>query len=466
MIRKLLVGLAASCLAGAACATTYTYIGPNFQFTGGVGYTTSMSITGTFTTASPLPGNMALTDIGPAPGGLNLVTGWSFTDGVNTYTKANSIPLGNLWTNFMVQTDGQGNINGFYIQLSGPPPPNSLFQPMHVITMTTPGSPRSLAMDAAPCQVVPVLTCTGIGSGANFGESTSSGAFTPNGLAAPTITNAFGAATVPINGSTSLTFHINNPNAGVVLTGVAFIDTLPAGLIVATPSNLSSTCGGTATAAAGSGIISLSGGTMAAGVSCAISVNVTGISVGSKENSIQVTSTEGGIGNTSQAFISVMAPPAIIKVFGAPSISVKGSTRLDFTIRNNNIAQLLSGVSFTDTLPAGLIIATPSGLNGDCDGIVTAIQGAGTITLAGATIAPSASCSIEVIVTGTTGGTKNNTTGNVTAAESGAGGTASARLVVQEAATVSTLEPRMLSALILLLLAGGFALLAARKPPR
>src|SRR5690242_2261666 len=47
----------------------------------------------------------------------------------------------------------------------------------------------------------------------------------------PAITKAFGAAAIPLNTSTSLTFTITNPNGATDLTGVSFSDTLPAGLI-------------------------------------------------------------------------------------------------------------------------------------------------------------------------------------------------------------------------------------------
>jgi hypothetical protein len=69
----------------------------------------------------------------------------------------------------------------------------------------------------------------------------------------PTIVKSFGAASIPLNGSTSLSFTINNPNVSTTLTGVGFTGTLPAGLVVSTPNGLTGSCGGgTVTATAGS----------------------------------------------------------------------------------------------------------------------------------------------------------------------------------------------------------------------
>jgi fimbrial isopeptide formation D2 family protein len=246
----------------------------------------------------------------------------------------------------------------------------------------------------------------------------------------PSITKAFGAAQIPLNGTTSLTFTINNPNTNLALTGIAFTDSLPAGLVVATPNALNNTCGGTATAVAGSGSISLSGGTLAASASCTVSVNVQGTTAGVKNNSVTVSSTEGGIGNTSNASITVVGAPVLIKAFGAASIPLNGSTSLTFTIQNNNPTGF-TGVAFSDTLPAGLVISTPNGLTGSCGGgTITATQGTNVISLSGGTIAANSSCTFSVNVTGIAAGTQNNTTGNITSTEGGTGGTASASINV------------------------------------
>jgi mucin-19 len=247
----------------------------------------------------------------------------------------------------------------------------------------------------------------------------------------PTITKAFGAATLPVNGTTSLTFTITNPNTGVSLSGLAFTDNLPAGLVVAPTPNLTSTCGGTATAVAGASSASLSAGTLAASASCTVSLSVQGTTAGVKNNSVQVTSTQGGTGNTSNASVTVTAPPVLSKAFGAASVPLNGSTSLGFTIQNNNTTQSLSGIGFTDTLPAGLVISTPNGLTGTCGaGTIAATQGTSAIGLSGATLAQSGSCTFSVNVTGTAVGQQNNTTGAVTSTEGGTGGTASASIAV------------------------------------
>jgi uncharacterized repeat protein (TIGR01451 family) len=247
----------------------------------------------------------------------------------------------------------------------------------------------------------------------------------------PAITKAFGASTIALNATTSLTFTVTNPNAGVAFTGVAFTDNFPAGLVVATPNNLSSTCGGTSTAVAGSSQASLTGGTLVVSGSCTVSLNVQGTTAGAKNNSVQVSSVEGGTGNTSNASLTVTAPAVIVKAFGAASIPLNGSTSLSFTIQNNNTVQSLSGVGFIDTLPAGLVVSTPNGLTGSCGGgTITATQGTGAISLSGATLASSSSCNFGVNVAGVLAGAQNNTTGAVISTEGGTGGTASANLVV------------------------------------
>jgi len=59
-----------------------------------------------------------------------------------------------------------------------------------------------------------------------------------------TVSKAFGAATIPLGGTTSLTFTIGNPDATATQTGVLMNDSLPAGLVVATPNGLTGACDG------------------------------------------------------------------------------------------------------------------------------------------------------------------------------------------------------------------------------
>jgi hypothetical protein len=121
---------------------------------------------------------------------------------------------------------------------------------------------------------------------------------------------------------------------------------------------------GTVTATEGSSTISLSGETFLV-PTCGITVNVTGTTAGAKTNtSGNVSSTNGGTGNTATASLTVVAPPHIIKTFkfGAP-IPLNGTMGMGLAIDNPNLTVSLTGLTFTDTLPAGLVVATPNGLS-------------------------------------------------------------------------------------------------------
>jgi hypothetical protein len=252
------------------------------------------------------------------------------------------------------------------------------------------------------------------------------------------ITKAFGAATVAPGGSTTLSFTITNPNAAVSLSGIGFTDNLPGGVVVATPNGLTGSCGGgTIAATAGSGGISLTNATLAAGASCTFSLNVLAITEGVKNNTTTpVTSNEGGNGNAATATIRVASPPTLTKAFTDSELQLLGpsnTTALSFTLRNPNTVTTLTALAFTDTLPAGLIVSTPNGVTGSCGGgTITATAGSNSIILSGGTLAAGTSCTFSVNVTGIAIGVQTNTTSSVTSIEAQPGAPATASTSVDD----------------------------------
>jgi trimeric autotransporter adhesin len=245
----------------------------------------------------------------------------------------------------------------------------------------------------------------------------------------PSISKNFGAATVVLNGTTSLTFTLSNPNVNSTLNGLGFTDTFPSGLVVAagTPTN---TCGGSLSASGGT--VSLSAVTLGPGANCTVGVTVQVTALATLTNIVQPTSTNGGTGSVASASLAVVGPPTLSKSFGASSIAVGGSTTLSFALQNNNTGTTLHNVGFSDTLPAGLAIATPNGLTGSCGGgTITATAGTGVVSLSGAALnAGGGSCAFSVNVTGTAAGVDTNTTGAPTSTEGGSGTPASASITV------------------------------------
>jgi hypothetical protein len=128
----------------------------------------------------------------------------------------------------------------------------------------------------------------------------------------------------------------------------------------------------------------------------------------------------------------VVAPPDVSADFGAAVIDAGASTPLTFTITNpapNTV--WLQFVALATTLPDGLAVASPNGVNGTCGGTVTAPAGSQSIGLAGGAVSPGSSCTFSVDVTGVDPGPATVTSGAVGSANGGAGGTATAVLVVR-----------------------------------
>jgi arabinogalactan endo-1,4-beta-galactosidase len=124
-------------------------------------------------------------------------------------------------------------------------------------------------------------------------------------------------------------------------------------------------------------------------------------------------------------------PPTITKAFGSPGVNLGADTTLTFTVSNSNNSDSLSGIGFTDNLPAGLLVSTPNGLTGSCgNGTIAASAGSTSVSLAGATLSAGGSCNFVVNVTGSALGPQNNVTTAVTSAEAGNGDAASAKITV------------------------------------
>jgi hypothetical protein len=309
------------------------------------------------------------------------------------------------------------------------------------------GDTCTLAVNVNGTQTGNVSNTTGAVSSTNAGTGAASNTATMNVVGAPTIQKAFGAATIPLNGTTTLSFTITNPAANPTSAdGIAFSDTLQSGLQVASPNGLSNTCGGSVTATAGLSSISLLGGSIATpGATCTVTVSVTGTQSGNVPNTTSaVSSTNGGTGAVSNtANLIVVSPPTIQKAFSASTIPLNGTTTLTFTITNPNSATDFTGVAFSDmlpTTPGTIVVGSTPNVNNGCGGTVTATAGAGSISLANGNVTHNGQCTLKVDVKGTVAGNVSNITGAVSSTEGGTGTASNIATLTVEAAVPPTIQ--------------------------
>lgn len=205
--------------------------------------------------------------------------------------------------------------------------------------------------------------------GANTG-TTGSAAATLVAVLPPVIEKIFASNPILAGGISKLTFLITNPNPDTALSGVAFSDTLPispgAMVVAPTPNALISDCG-TPTFSPGAGAASLTftNGTIAAGGTCTVSVDITAPLAGSYLNtSGNISHTLNGTwnGNTATDTLTVNAPSpgiALVKEVGASptgpwysflATSPGATLYYHYTVENYGDVALTS-VSVTDTDP-------------------------------------------------------------------------------------------------------------------
>ncbi|MEX0958091.1 MAG: DUF6701 domain-containing protein [Burkholderiales bacterium] len=252
-------------------------------------------------------------------------------------------------------------------------------------------------------------------------------------LARPVVSKAFSLPQQGINLPVALTITLANPNASYDIVGAGFTDTYPGTLVNVSPTGAATTCGGTVSATAGGNSVQLSGGTIPAGGSCTVTVNVTSATDGSFDNDIPVgavTSANAG-SNTAAATANVMflLPLQVTKTFSPDTIGTGDTSTLSVTLTNPNAGHAVTGVAFTDSYPGGLVNAAAAA-SPQCNGTVTGASGSGSLSLTGGMVAAGGSCSVSVSVTSSTAGSYNNSTGPVTSSNAGTATAATATLTV------------------------------------
>lgn len=275
----------------------------------------------------------------------------------------------------------------------------------------------------------------------------------------PTIGKSFFPVSVRTATPATLTIEVTNPNSSATLTGVAFTDTYPAGLLNSSPSNVQALCtagssAGTVTAANGGNSLSMSGAILGAGGSCTLTVNVQSSSTGTFNNVTGAVSGSAGAGtitgDTAAATLIVANRLTVTKAFATTSIPYNNpvtpaysASAMTLTVAAN-AGSTVTGVNVEDSFPAGLIVAnTPAaGVSGSgCSGAVlqgrtgsgswgAVASGNTAVRLAGASIAGGGSCVVTVNVTANSAGAYVNSTGTVYSDNGGTAAPASATLNV------------------------------------
>lgn len=176
----------------------------------------------------------------------------------------------------------------------------------------------------------------------------------------PSVAKQFSPPVIPANGISTLTIFLGNDNASALTLTAPFVDTLPVApgnIVVAPAPNVSKTCPGAVTAAAGSGTLTYASGASIPVGGCSISVDVTGATTGVHTNTIAAGALQTNLGNN--------PAPANTTLTISPLGFVSGKV-----FRDNNVTPNGTFDSGTDTPLSAVGIELRSGAN--CAGALVA----------------------------------------------------------------------------------------------
>ena len=217
--------------------------------------------------------------------------------------------------------------------------------------------------------------------------------------------------------------EVRNIGAGATNgTPIVVTDTLPAGLIYQSFSGVDWTC------SVNLQIVSCSNSSVVAvGATLpmlTINVSVLATAAPQVANSASVSGGGEPVGNAGNNAVTdntkVLRNPQVSKAYSPSSGNINVPSRLVITLSNSNDTAI-TGVSFTDNYPAGLVNTNAANALSTCGGSVVAVAGGGAVSLTGATIPSNGSCQVEVNTVVSSAGNYTNTlaAGAVSSANAG-----------------------------------------------
>lgn len=219
------------------------------------------------------------------------------------------------------------------------------------------------------------------------------------------------------------------------MTTVTISDTLPDDgpfqqLRIASPANVSNSCGGTVTAVAGQTSVALNNGSLPAlagnvAGTCTVSVDVVG-PAGIYPNTADATALQtyangstATVNDSDNATLTYTDALSVSKSFSPTQIGPGGTSTVRVRFTNLDAVRPITGIQVLDNLPADMIVASPGNAYTTCNGspIVNATDGAASAGLSGATLAPGATCELlfDVTVSGNSDWTNTIAPGQITA---------------------------------------------------
>jgi len=239
----------------------------------------------------------------------------------------------------------------------------------------------------------------------------------------PTITKAFNSAIIVpgrggnVNGISTLTITLVNPNSTAATLTAPLTDTLPAGVVISKPLTAGTTCGGgtSVIAAAGGTTVTLPAGrSIPAAGTCTVTVKVTALCTGIYVNTLPTDALQTSNGNNAlpaSATLTVAVRPTLSKTFKKSKIRAGQVSTLTITLKNANTTAASLTAPLTDTLPAGVVIApTPNAITTCIGGAFTPIPLSGdtAVILSAGSIPARGSCRVTVAVPGSVKGKYHN----------------------------------------------------------